>query len=524
MKKSAKPKATNDEAPERAAGLIPLVDKTFDHLRDVWEGPALEPSLRRIGRVTTVSDGVCVVSGLSGAKSEELVRFRGNHFGLIFNVDESECGVVLLDTTEAVHVHSEVRRTNRVLDVPVGRGLLGRVVNPLGQPLDGGGALTTEERLPIERPALGVFDRAPVERSLETGIKPVDALIPVGKGQRELILGDRQTGKTAIALDTIIHQKDKNVICIYCAVGQRATAVAKAIAALKKHDAIAHTIVVVASGSDPSGLQYVCPFAAMSMAEFLMAEGEDVLVVFDDLTRHAQAYRELSLLLRRPPGREAFPGDIFYLHARLLERATRRCDELGGGSITALPIVETEAQNLSAYIPTNLISITDGQIYLSPLLFHKGILPAVDIGRSVSRVGGKAQLPAFRSFAGELRLSYSQFEELEMFTRFGTRLEADSLATLEHGKRVREILKQPQYSPLEIVDQILILLVTAAGLMDQVPLDRIRDAEQSLIDKLPLHLGDLYSQIRDGDDLDDDAQETILKAARPLLQPYQAQT
>lgn len=503
-----------------SASLGDVVGDTFEHLARLRSENPPELDLHKVGRVASVSDGVGIVTGLSNARSEELIRFRGNLYGQIFDVGPNECGVILLDASGEIRVGSEVRRTNRVLDVPVGEGLLGRIVDALGRPLDGGGAITAKERRPVDRPAPGIFDRAPVEQPLETGIKAIDALIPIGRGQRELILGDRQTGKTAIALDAIINQADKDVVCVYCAVGQRATAVAKVIAALKERNALAHTIVVVANGSDPPGQQYVCPFAAMSMAESLMEEGKDVLLILDDLTRHAQAYRELSLLLRRPPGREAYPGDIFYLHSRLLERSTRLRPELGGGSITTLPIVETEAQNLSAYIPTNLISITDGQIYLSPSLFHKGNLPAVDIGKSVSRVGGKAQVPAFRAFSGELRLSYSQFEELEVFARFGTRLEADTRATLEHGKRVREILKQPQYQPLRTSDQILVLLVAAEGLLDQVPLEQIRAAEEALVSNLRPRLGPLYERIEQGTRLEPADRREICQVASRILAPF----
>ena len=333
------------------------------------------------------------------------------------------------------------------MDVAVGDGVLGRVIDPLGRPLDGGEPLAAHGRLPIERPAVAIMDRAPVTEPLQTGIKVIDALIPIGRGQRELILGDRQTGKTAIALGTILNQRGQNVVCVYCAIGQRASAVAKAVAVLRESGAMDHTVVVVTEGDDPPGLAYIAPYAATSIAERFMEAGRDVLIVYDDLTQHAQAYRELSLLLRRPPGREAFPGDIFYVHSRLLERATRLRAELGGGSLTALPIVETEAQNISAYIPTNLISITDGQIYLSPSLFELGVLPAVDVGKSVSRVGGKAQRAAYRAVAGDLKLAYAQFEELETFARFGARLDDDTRKIIEHGRRIRACLQPSGIRP-----------------------------------------------------------------------------
>src|SRR5690606_2981360 len=368
-------------------------------------------TLREIGTVRSVTRGTARVSGLPDVGAEELVELSGGVMGLAFNLDPDEVGVILLGDGRAVSAGDEVRRTGRVADVPVGPGLLGRVVDPTGAPRDGKGPIRSSRRFLLEREAHPIMDRAPVAVPLETGIKVVDALVPIGRGQRELILGDRQTGKSSLALDTILHQKGKDVVCVYCAIGQRAASVASVVAELNRRGAMEYCLVVVASGAEAPGLQYIAPSAGTSIARFFLEEGLDALVGYDDLTRHAQAYRELSLLLRRPPGREAFPGDIFYLHSRLLERATHLRPELGGGSITALPIVETEAQNISAYIPTNLISITDGQIYLSPDLFQRGVLPAVDVGLSVSRVGGKTQLPAYRSVVSDLRLSYSQFEE-----------------------------------------------------------------------------------------------------------------
>ena len=499
-------------------GLDDVLKDASSNLEELRATQKPKIDLRQIGRVTFVSGGVARVSGLRNAKSEELIRFRGDRYGMIFNLDAEEAGVILFDASEEIEVGTEVRRTGRVLDVPVGESLIGRVVDALGRPLDGEGAIVAEERLPVERPAPGVMDRAPVEIPLQTGIKAVDALVPVGRGQRELILGDRRTGKTAIALDAIVNQVGTGVFCIYCAIGQRDTAVAKAIAGLKERGALDHTTILVAGADAPPGLQFACPFAAMSMAEHFMEQGSDVLVVLDDLTRHAQAYRELSLLLRRPPGREAYPGDVFYLHSRLLERATHVKDELGGGSITALPVVETEAQNIAAYIPTNLISITDGQIYLSPKLFHLGHLPAVDIGKSVSRVGGKAQLPAYRTFAGELRLSYSQFEELEMFTRFGTRLEEDTRKTLEHGKRVRDILKQPQFAPLTAAEQVAILLTVSRGLLDDLPVANVRAAETAILESFRDRLADLQARITEGQKLEVEDENRILEVAKKAIE------
>ncbi len=428
----------------------------------------------------TVSTGIATVSGLPGVGSEELVQFSDGVVGIAFDIAEDEVGVVLLGDHSRLKAGDRVLRTGRVMDVAVGMELLGRVIDPLGQPLDGNGPVRCRHRLPIERPSPAIMDRAPVTEPLQTGIKVVDALVPIGRGQRELILGDRQTGKTVIAVDTILNQRDSGVLCVYCAIGQRAASVARTIAILRDHGALRYTVVVVAEGNDPPGLAYIAPYAATSIAEHFMEAGRDVLIVYDDLTHHARAYRELSLLLRRPPGREAFPGDIFYIHSRLLERATHLLDDLGGGSLTALPIIETEAQNIAAYIPTNLISITDGQIFLSPALFERGVLPAVDVGQSVSRVGGKAQRAVYRSVAGDLKLIYAQFEELETFARFGARLDDGTRRIIDHGRRIRACLKQPEFSPVAVPAQITVLLALTAGLLDQVPLERVAEAEQVL--------------------------------------------
>jgi F-type H+-transporting ATPase subunit alpha len=417
-----------------------------------------------------------------------------------------------------------VRRTGRVLDVPVGEALIGRVVDAIGRPLDNQGEIRAAKRLPVEREAPPVMARDPVTVPLQTGIKVIDALIPIGRGQRELIVGDRMTGKTAIALDTIINQWDKDVICIYCAIGKKSSDVAKVIADLRQHNAMKYTIVIAAVGEDPPGLQFIAPYAATSMGEYFMSRGHDVLVIYDDLTYHARAYREMSLLLRRPPGREAFPGDIFYIHSRLLERSTHLRKEHGGGSLTALPIVETEAQDISAYIPTNLISITDGQIYLSPRLFQKGILPPVDVGKSVSRVGGKAQLPAYRAVAGDLRISYSQFEELETFSRFGTRLDEATRRVLERGWRVREILKQPQYKPIRVAEQIASLLAITGGALDQVPIGRISEAEAALRAMTVAQDADLCGRIESGDKLTQDDRKTLLDTSGKATESMREET
>src|SRR5271168_2000659 len=472
-------------APEN---LQSVFEGTFAGISHALGGFTPQLTLREAGTIISVATGIAKVSGLPGVGFEELVKFPGDVLGIAFNVDETEIGVVLLCEYWHLHAGDEVERTGRVMDVVVGDGLLGRVIDPLGRPLDGIGPVAASERLPIERPAPPIMDRAPVIVPLQTGLKVIDALIPIGRGQRELILGDRQTGKTAIAIDTILNQRGQNVLCVYCAIGQRASAVAKAVASLREGGAMEYTVVVVTEGNDPPGLAYIAPYAATSIAEHFMEAGRDVLIVYDDLTQHARAYRELSLLLRRPPGREAFPGDIFYIHSRLLERATRLRPDLGGGSLTALPIIETEAQDISAYIPTNLISVTDGQIYLSPSLFELGVLPAVDVGKSVSRVGGKAQWAAYRAVAGDLKLAYAQFEELESFAKFGARLDDDTRKIIEHGQRIRACLKQSEFAPVSVPGQIAILLALTAELFDLIPIDRMMDAEhavQEAASKLP---------------------------------------
>src|SRR5580698_5101167 len=460
--------------------LLPELALAFDRLRQAREAfvPVLTP--REIGTITSVSTGIATVSGLRGAGFEELIQFPGELSGIAFNIDEHEIGVVLLGDYAHLQAGDEVTRTGRVMDVGVGETLLGRVIDPLGRPLDDLGPLACPLRLPIEREAKAIMDRSPVTVPLQTGIKVIDALVPIGRGLRELILGDRQTGKTAIALDTILNQRDENVICIYVAMGQRASAVAKAVADLRSHGAMPYTVVMVSEGNDAPGLTYIAPYAATSIAEHFMEAGRDVLVVYDDLTQHARAYREISLLLRRPPGREAFPGDIFYVHSRLLERSTHLRQDLGGGSLTALPIIETEAQDIAAYIPTNLISITDGQLYLSPTLFELGILPAVDVAKSVSRVGSAAQRASYRAVAGDLKLAYSQFEELESFSRFGTRLDEHTRQVIGHGQRIRACLGQQQFVAVPVAEQIALLQALSGGLLDPIPLDRIAAAEEAL--------------------------------------------
>ncbi len=484
--------------------------------------PTLAP--REVGTITSVSAGIAEVSGLPSIGFEELIRFPRGVFGIAFNLNEDDIGVVLLGDHTHLRAGAEVERTGRVMDVAVGAGLLGRVIDPLGQPLDGLGPVQTNARLPIERPAAHIMDRAPVTVPLQTGLKVVDALIPIGRGQRELILGDRQTGKTAIAIDTILSQRGQDVVCVYCAIGQRGSAVAKAVAQLRDQGALEHTVVVVTQGNEAPGLAFIAPYAATSIAEHFMEAGQDVLIVYDDLTQHARAYRELSLLLRRPPGREAFPGEIFYIHSRLLERATHLRKELGGGSLTALPIIETEAQNMSAYIPTNLISITDGQIVLSPSLFELGVLPAVDVGRSVSRVGGKAQLAGYRSVAGDLKLAYAQFEELETFARFGARLDEATRKAIVHGQRIRACLKQSEGAPLPVAVQVTVLMTLGARLFDPVPLDKMADAERAVREAATQIPADLCSRLETEKKLSDADRNAVLDIARQALAPFQTPT
>ena len=501
--------------------LHAVFDQAFAGISRTLEAftPQLTP--REVGTITSVSIGIAKVSGLPGVGFDELVKFPGDLYGIAFNVDSDEIGVVLLGECEHLHAGDEVERTGRVMDVPVGDGLIGRVIDPLGGPLDGKGPVASSQRLPIERPARPIMDRALVSVPLQTGLIVIDALIPIGRGQRELILGDRQTGKSAIAIDTILNQRDQDVLCVYCAIGQRASSVAKVVANLREKGAMDYTVVVVTEGNDPPGLAYIAPYAATSIAEHFMEAGRDVLIVYDDLTHHARAYRELSLLLRRPPGREAFPGDIFYIHSRLLERATHLRDDLHGGSLTALPIIETEAQNISAYIPTNLISITDGQIYLSPTLFELGVLPAVDVGKSVSRVGGKAQQAAYRAVAGDLKLAYAQFTELESFAKFGTRLDDHTRKIIEHGQRIRAVLNQPELEPASVDEQIVILVALTGGLLDSVPIGKVRDAEQALRKAVADIPAEVRRRFSSNDKLSDEDRKAILQVVGKAIAPFQ---
>ncbi|MBD3173771.1 MAG: alternate F1F0 ATPase, F1 subunit alpha [Armatimonadia bacterium] len=498
--------------------LARTIDSALDSLHRALESYEPEPRLAEVGEVEYLGEGIARVSGLPSVQADELVEFEDGTMGFALNLDPDEVGVVLLGRSEELSAGMEVRRLERLLDVPVGKGLLGRVIDPTGEVLDRGGRLDWEDRRQVERPAPSIMARSPVQRPLQTGIKAIDTLIPIGRGQRELILGDRQTGKTAIATDTIANQLDRNVMCVYCAVGQRTSAVAKVTDDLDRLGALDYTVIMVAEAEDPPGLQFIAPYAATAVAEYFMDHGQDALVIYDDLTVHARAYRELSLLLRRPPGREAYPGDIFYIHSRLLERSAQLGSDEGGGSLTALPIIETEAQNLSAYIPTNLISITDGQIYLSPDLMQKGNLPAVDVGTSVSRVGGKAQLPAYKLVAGQVRLAYSQFEELESFARFGTRLDEETRQSLARGRRVREVLKQDQFSPRTPAQQVVTFLAVNNGLFDDLELEQVGRGEEIVHELLEDELADLRDKIEDGQELTDDDRDRLLETIDQALE------
>ncbi len=508
---------------ETLRGLGPSV---FRLLEDGMDDARAAPDLRETGVVRAVSRGIARVGGLSGVIDQELIRFHDGLVGLAVDLAEAGIGVALLGDHTKLEAGQPAWRTGRAIEVPVGHALLGRIVDGIGRPIDQKGEIRAEAHWPVERAAAPIIARAPVARPLHTGIKAIDAAIPVGRGQRQLILGDRQIGKTSIAVDTLLNQRGSGVIGVYCAIGQRAAGVARVIATLRRGGMLDQCVIVVAGPEDAPGLQFIAPYAATSIAEFFMAQGRDVVIVHDDLTRHARTWRELSLLLRRPPGREAYPGDIFFVHARLLERATRLREDHGGGSLTALPIVETQAQNLSAYIPTNLISITDGQIYLSPELFHKGQLPAIDIGKSVSRVGGRAQLPAWRSIAGDLRLFYAQFEEFEAFARFGTQLDASTRQALERGRRVREMLRQDEHAPLAASSQIGLLLATIRGWLDEVPVASLAAVEAAIVERIAHALPELCRRIEDGQPLTDDdhacLQTAVVESVRALPPPARA--
>ncbi|MED4953363.1 F0F1 ATP synthase subunit alpha [Paenibacillus macerans] len=468
-----------------------------------------EIEVAEVGTVIQVGDGIARVHGLENAMANELLEFENDVFGLALNLEESNVGVVILGPYSEIREGDQVKRTGQIMQVPVGEAMLGRVVNPLGQPVDGKGPIETTEFRPVENNAPGVIERKSVHEPMQTGIKAIDSMVPIGRGQRELIIGDRQTGKTAIAIDTIINQKGNGVKCIYVAIGQKQSTVVNVVETLRRHGALDYTIVVTASASEPSPLLYIAPYAGVAMAEYFMYKGEHVLIIYDDLSKQAAAYRELSLLLRRPPGREAFPGDVFYLHSRLLERAAKLSDELGGGSITALPFIETQASDVSAYIPTNVISITDGQIFLESDLFYSGQRPAVNVGISVSRVGGSAQIKAMKKVAGSLRLDLAQYRELQAFSQFGSDLDKSTQARLTRGSRMMEILKQGVNQPLAVELQVVSLYTAVKGYLDDIPLGDVRRFETEFLSFIQNNHDDVLQSIRDTKDLTADNEEKL---------------
>ncbi len=479
----------------------------YDNVVDVSE----------VGEIIEVGDGVARASGLENVMSSELVELPNNVFGMALNLEEDNVGLVLFGETRLIKEGDIAKRTGRVVEVPVGKEMLGRVVNPLGQPIDGKGPINSSDTLPIERKALGVMARSPVNEPLQTGIKAIDSMVPIGRGQRELIIGDRQTGKTAVAIDAIINQKythetDNPVYCVYVAIGQKASTVASLVSELESQGAMEYTIVVAANASDPAPMQYIAPYAGCAMGEYFRDNGQHSLIVYDDLSKQAVAYRQMSLVLRRPPGREAFPGDVFYLHSRLLERASKLSEDHGGGSLTALPVIETQEGDVSAYIPTNVISITDGQIYLETNLFNSGIRPAIDVGLSVSRVGGNAQIKAMKKVAGTLRLDLAQYRELEAFAKFGSDLDKSTIDQLTRGERMVEILKQNQYVPMAVEKQVAIIFAASKGYLDDIDADNVSDFESSLFDYLDANASKQLQSIRDEGTISDENSEFLDKA------------
>jgi F-type H+/Na+-transporting ATPase subunit alpha len=465
-----------------------------------------------VGTVIQVGDGIAQIHGLEKAMAGELIEFPNGEYGMVFNLEEDNVGVIVLGSVTGINEGDQVKRTGRIVEVPVGEALIGRVVNPLGQPLDGRGPIETKEFRPVESPAPGVIDRKSVHEPLQTGIKAIDAMVPIGRGQRELIIGDRQTGKTAVAIDTILNQKGQNVICIYVAIGQKQSTVAQVVETLRKHGAMEYTIVVTASASDPAPLLFLAPFAGCAMGEYFMYKGGHVLCVYDDLSKQAAAYRELSLLMRRPPGREAYPGDVFYLHSRLLERAAKLSDKLGAGSLTALPFIETQAGDISAYIPTNVISITDGQIFMETDLFHSGIRPAVSSGLSVSRVGGSAQIKAMKKVAGTLRLDLAQYRELAAFAQFGSDLDKATQARLNRGERTMEILKQDQYQPMPVEKQVVSIWTVTNGYLDDIEVKDVRRFEREFLAFVDTNYPQIFKAIVETKDLTNETIELLKEA------------
>jgi F-type H+-transporting ATPase subunit alpha len=483
---------------------------------------AVDVDVAEVGSVISIGDGIARVHGVDNAMAGEMLEFPHGVFGIALNLEEDSVGAVLLGEFHEIEEGDTVKRTGRIISVPVGEELLGRVVNALGQPIDGKGPITSKQFAPIERLAPGVVDRQSVKEPMQTGLKAIDAMVPIGRGQRELIIGDRQTGKTAVAIDAILNQRDTGVICIYNAIGQKQSTVAQVVRTLEEADAMKYTIVVAATASDPAPLLYISPYSACTFGEYFRDTKRHALVVYDDLSKHAQAYREISLLLRRPPGREAYPGDVFYLHSRLLERAAKLNNELGGGSLTALPIIETQAGDLSAYIPTNVISITDGQIFLETDLFHQGVRPAINVGNSVSRVGGSAQIKAMRQVAGTLRLDLAQYRELAAFAQFGSDLDKSTQAQLNRGSRLVELLKQPQYEPLPVARQIAIIFAGTNGYLDQIPVSDLRTFETELYRHIETRYAAVFTGIAEKKQLDDDLKAALKGAVEEFAKTFAA--
>jgi F-type H+/Na+-transporting ATPase subunit alpha len=498
-------------------------DEISKILREQIENYEQTVSVDEVGAIISVGDGIARVHGLEKVMAGEMLAFPKNIFGIALNLEEEEVGVVLLGESSELKEGDVVKRTNTIMSVPVGEALVGRVVNPLGEPLDGKGPIVSKQRNPLERIAPGVLDRQPVREPLQTGIKAIDAMIPIGRGQRELIIGDRQTGKTAVILDTIINQKGGDVICIYCGIGQKRSTIAQVVKTLTDAGAMDYTIVVASSAAEPASLQYIAPYAACAMGEYFRDNKRHAVTFYDDLSKHAQAYREISLLLRRPPGREAFPGDVFYLHSRLLERAAKLNDKLGGGSLTALPVIETQAGDASAYIPTNVISITDGQIYLEADLFNAGIRPAINVGISVSRVGGNAQIKAMRQVAGTLRLDMAQYRELAAFAQFGSdQLDKVTQGQLARGQRLTEILKQDQYAPLPVEKQVLSIYVATSGAIDSIPVPEVRRFEKEFLQFVETSNPSILKSISEKKALDDGLKAEIKKAVDGFKERFTA--
>jgi len=492
----------------------------IENLKQQIAQTKLETQVEKIGKVVKIADGVATLNGLTDAMSGELLEFPGEIFGVALNLEEDSVGAMILGNYLKIKEGDIVKSTGRILEVPVGEQVVGRVVNALGQAIDGKGEIKTDKFYPVEKIAPGVIKRKSVDTPLQTGIKAIDSMIPIGRGQRELIIGDRQTGKTAIAIDTIINQKGKGVICIYVAIGQKESKIAKIVAKLEESGAMEHTIIVLAGASDPASMSYIAPYAGCAIGEYFMDQGKDALIVYDDLSKHAWAYRQVSLILRRPPGREAYPGDIFYLHSRLLERAAKRDEKYGGGSLTALPIIETQAGDVSAYIPTNVISITDGQIFLETSLFYQGIRPAINPGISVSRVGSTAQTKAMKKVAGKLRLELAQFRELAAFAQFSSDLDKETKDRIERGKRLTEVLKQNQYAPMETEAQVAIIFATINGFLDDVEVEKVKDFEKNLLEYLNSKNKDILDAILNEGAISEETDKKLKEAIKEFKKSF----